>query len=74
MTIVTLVVDRQRRGIGVGLRLVEEAEKIAKKLGCSVIDLMSGKHRIKSGTHDFYKKLGYRSDSDTVYFRKKLKS
>lgn len=71
MRIVSLVVDQRHRGKGVGKKLLEEAEKIAKQKGCEAIELTSGAHRMKSGAHAFYKELGY-SDGETVYFRKKI--
>lgn len=72
MRIVSLVVDEKMRGKGFGKMLVEEAEKIAHYLECSVIELTSAAHRLKSGAHDFYKGQGYFADGEKIYFRKKL--
>lgn len=71
MRIVCLVVDQAHRGKGIGKRLLLEAEKVAKRNGCAVIELTSASHRIQSGAHAFYTGLGYKSDGEKVYFRKK---
>ena len=71
MRIVSLVVDHAHRGKGVGKRLLKEAEKMAIAKGCEVIELTSASHRIQSGAHAFYTGLGYKSDGEKVYFRKK---
>lgn len=72
MAIVTLVVDRAHRSRGVGKSLLKEAERIAEERGCAVIELTSGKYRIPTGAHDFYRAHGYSSESESIYFRKEL--
>ena len=74
MRIVSLVVDEIVRGMGIGKRLLREAEAIASTEGCSVIELTSGTHRIESGAHAFYQAQGYLAEGQKVYFRKELSS
>jgi GNAT superfamily N-acetyltransferase len=72
LRIVSLVIDQLYRGAGIGKALLQEAEKIAVMEGCTSIELTTGKHRIKTGTHAFYQAHGYASELDSVYFRKKI--
>lgn len=57
-----LIVDESNRGNGVGKKLIEEIDRIAKKKGCLELDLSSNKKRKKA--HKFYRKLGFK---DTAY-------
>ena len=52
-----LVVAESARGLGIGKRLVGEAEAWAKRRGAGKIALTSALHRVEA--HDFYKRLGY---------------
>jgi len=73
MRIVALVVDEQNRRRGIGRLLMEHAESFAKENGCDAIELTSGTHRSKTGTHNFYKSLGYKELNDIKkYIAKKL--
>ena len=75
MRITTLVVDANHRRQGVGKLLMEYAEAFASKHGCCFIELTSGTHRAKIGSHDFYKSLGYQDLCDVKkYLAKKLSS
>lgn len=72
MRIVSLVVDQRHRNQGIGKKLLQEAEKIATKNRCAVIELTSAAHRIPSGAHAFYLGQGYKADGEKVYFRKEI--
>lgn len=72
MRIVSLVVDQKCRKKGIGKKLLQEAERIAKETGCSCIELTSAAHRRVSGAHTFYLHQGYIANGEKVYFRKEL--
>lgn len=72
MRIVSLAVDPLFQRKGIGKALLQEAEKRAKKLGCSAIELTSAAHREKTGAHLFYKAQGFSSNTDKSYFRKNI--
>ena len=59
--ITSMVVRSDRRGEGVGRRLVAELETIARREGCGRIDLTS-RHRRKEA-HAFYRSLGFEETS-----------
>jgi GNAT superfamily N-acetyltransferase len=59
--ITIMVVRSDRRGAGVGRRLEEELEAIARREGCGRIDLTS-RHRRKEA-HAFYRALGFEETS-----------
>jgi len=68
-----LIIDENYRGQKIGKKLVEYLEEIAKKYSPVLVDLTSGYHRAKDGTHAFYENLGYKSgESAGAYFRKEL--
>ena len=69
-----LIVDQKARGIGVGKRLMEFVEDIARASGPSIIDLISGVRRSKDGSHKFYKRMGYGNEGfmAKLYFRKEI--
>lgn len=69
-----IAVDAQYQGLGIGKKLIEYVEKIAKNYPHVIIDLTSGTRREKDGTHEFYKKLGYRNEGHMakLYLRKEL--
>jgi ribosomal protein S18 acetylase RimI-like enzyme len=59
--ITAMVVRADRRGAGVGRRLEEELEAIARREGCGRIDLTSRHHREEA--HAFYRSLGFEETS-----------
>lgn len=73
LRIIALIVDELERRSGIGKNLIDLAEKFAFDQGCSHIELTSGAHRGKLGSHDFYRSLGYAELNETKkYFAKKL--
>ena len=62
------------RGKGIGRKLMEFVERIAFEHSPAIIDLTSGIRRAKEGTHEFYKKLGYKNEGHMakLYLRKEL--
>jgi len=70
-----LIVGEGFKGRGLGRLLLKKAEEVAQARGCHIIDLTSGKRRKSSGTHEFYKKLGYNNEGYWAkdYLRKKLR-
>jgi GNAT superfamily N-acetyltransferase len=52
-----LVVDEDRRGEGIGSRLLERALELAREDGCSRVELDSAFHR--EDAHSFYEKHGF---------------
>lgn len=54
----TLIVNEEHRNLGVGKRLIEKLEIIAKEKGCKRIELDSGFHR--ETAHKVYEHLGFR--------------
>jgi GNAT superfamily N-acetyltransferase len=59
--IMTLVVDEQARGKGVGKILVDRAAAIAVEMGCGILELTSGMHRKEA--HAFYHAIGFETAS-----------
>ena len=59
--ITAMVVRSDRRGAGVGRRLVAELEEIARREGCGRIDLTSRHQR--EDAHAFYRALGFAETS-----------
>ncbi len=55
--IMALVVNKKYRQIGVGCRLMLSLETIARKKGCTKMEITSASHR--DDAHKFYSKLGY---------------
>ena len=73
LRIIAIVVDQHYRKLGVGKKLMQIAEDYAGQMKCSHIELSSGIHRAKLGSHDFYKSLDYVELNDIKkYFGKKL--
>lgn len=69
MVIENVAVLKDFRRMGVAEQLMNEQEKIARALQCSLILLVSSEHR--TGAHKLYESLGY--DLDKVRgFRKRL--
>ena len=69
-----LIVDGKYRHQGIGKKLMEFMEDIAQHYKPCIIDLTSGQHRQKDGTHDFYQRLGYQNQGlmAKVYLRKEI--
>lgn len=67
-----LVVDERARGSGAGRRLMTEAERIARRLGCTIVTLSSNERR--SGAHAFYERIGYQRSSRSYFFTKPIQA
>ena len=61
MVIENVVVKRNWRGRGIGVKLMEEIEEIGRKRNCYYTMFVSGGHRKES--HKFYEAVGYDLDS-----------
>ena len=73
LRVIAMIVDGQERRSGIGKNLMDLAEKFALDQGCSHIELTSGMHKEKLGSHEFYRSLGYTELNNTKkYFAKKL--
>ena len=59
--------NKANQHIGIGKRLMEEAEKIIKKKRYKIIRVISG-----IGVREYYKKLGYNLDKQKIYMKKFL--
>ena len=57
MHIISLVVHEAHRGSGIGRNLLKEAEMLARKQKCWVIELTSSTRREQEATHRFYESL-----------------
>ena len=66
--VTALVVDEAERGQGIGSRLVAEAERVLREMGCSAVEITSNIRRAEA--HAFYRGLGYEQPSS--YFRYSL--
>jgi GNAT superfamily N-acetyltransferase len=66
-----LVVGERYRGRGVGRSLMQHAESWARQQGCPSVYLRS--NIIRSGAHEFYRRLGYSLIKSQYAFRKALK-
>lgn len=55
--VTALVVARNRRRMGIGKALISSLETVARKAGCTKIEITSGTQR--DGAHAFYERLGY---------------
>ncbi|MFU1792608.1 GNAT family N-acetyltransferase [Paenibacillus azoreducens] len=69
MVIENVIVSDRIRRQGIGKKLMDEIEKIARENGCGYIILVSGEQRKEA--HVFYEQLGYR-DEKVEGFRKHL--
>jgi ribosomal protein S18 acetylase RimI-like enzyme len=69
-----IIVDKNYRNMKIGEKLIGFLEEIAYKERSCVIDLTLGVRHEESGTHAFYKKLGYDNSGRMakLYFRKEL--
>ena len=73
-SIIGLVVSTSHRGTGIGKKLMKFVEDIAKQHSPAIIDLTSGLRRSQDGTHEFYKRIGYKNEGTMakLYLRKEL--
>jgi GNAT superfamily N-acetyltransferase len=71
----TLVIDKNSRRQGIGIKLMAFAEQYAKDNGAETIELTSANYRRLDGTHAFYKSLGYidHIEEDCSFFLKFIK-
>ena len=53
----SIVVGKESQGSGVGTKLIRQAIKLAKKAGCSQVNLTSNTQRTRA--HRFYESLGF---------------
>lgn len=69
-----IVVDEGYRQEGIGKKLMNFIENVAKQYTPSVIEATSGLRREKDGSHEFYKSLGYRNEGymAKLYLRKEM--
>jgi GNAT superfamily N-acetyltransferase len=69
-----LLVTNQYRGKGIGKKLMEAVEEIAIHHRPSIVELTSGLRRAKDGSHEFYKRLGYKNEGPMakLYLRKEF--
>lgn len=65
-----LVVDEAHRGLGIGHRLLERAERWARRHGCHTVVVRSNIIRLEA--HRFYEKCGYREVKTQRVFHKVL--
>ncbi|KAF0814696.1 Aminoalkylphosphonate N-acetyltransferase [Andreprevotia sp. IGB-42] len=68
--IVALVVDEHARGQGIGVALMDEAERWARAHGATSLQLNSGTHRPEA--HAFYERRGFANNG--LRFYKKIGS
>ncbi len=59
-----LMIDKNKRGLGIGKMLVEQAEEFGRKLGGHRVWLITG--RSWKEPRAFYEKLGYKKTGDLV--------
>lgn len=69
-----IAVDKTTRGQNIGKQLMQFVENHAQKFSPAIIDLTSGLRRANEGTHEFYKKLGYKNEGfmAKLYLRKEI--
>ena len=65
-----LVVDRARRGQGIGRLLLAEVESWGRKEGCSIVRLWSSAAR--TAAHRFYQRAGYENIKTQYSFAKSV--
>lgn len=70
--VVALVVDEARRSLGIGTRLLDEAERWAVDVGADAVTLSSRVAR--SRAHAFYERAGYTISKTSLFFSKTLRS
>jgi len=59
--IVTLVVDKAVRGLGIGALLVAQAERRTREAGCGMLEVTSNARLVNA--HQFYERLGFECTS-----------
>ena len=62
---------KKYQGQGIGKSLMDEIEKIYKKKGIKIFELVA--HTAKGGALDFYKKIDYKVDNSMVFLQKRMK-
>lgn len=69
-----IAVDKNYRGQNAGKQLMQFVENHAQKSSPAIIDLTSGMRRANEGSHEFYKKLGYKNEGfmAKLYLRKEI--
>jgi ribosomal protein S18 acetylase RimI-like enzyme len=69
-----IIVDKNHRGQNIGKQLMQFVENHAQNFSGAIIDLTSGLRRANEGTHEFYKKLGYKNEGfmAKLYLRKEI--
>jgi len=70
INILALAVDSEKRGLGIGRRLLSAAEDWAAENNCVGVRLSSGYDR--TGAHQFYQACGYNNRKDQKNFVKLL--
>lgn len=74
MRITALVVAPDRRGQGVGRALLQTAEEIARRWGCDLIEVSSGRRAERDAAHAFYGAMGFEdSAARSVRYWKRLR-
>ena len=69
--ILGLVVSSSARRSGIGQRLIEEAERWAKRIGAEVVSVRSNTKRIEA--HTFYPALGYKKIKTQAVYEKAVR-
>jgi len=69
--ILGLVVSSSARRSGIGQRLIEEAERWAKRIGAEVVSVRSNTKRIEA--HTFYPALGYKKIKTQALYEKAVR-
>jgi len=69
-----ICVASQHKHKGVGKKLMEFVEEVARKNAPAIVDLTSGIRRAKDGAHQFYNGLGYKNEGlmAKAYLRKEF--
>jgi GNAT superfamily N-acetyltransferase len=57
--ITALVVAPERRGEGIGRALLAAAEGVARRWGCNLIEVSSGRRPERDAAHGFYRSVGF---------------
>jgi GNAT superfamily N-acetyltransferase len=57
--ITALVVAPDRRGTGIGRELLAAAEQVARRWGCDLIEVSSGRRQERESAHRFYRAAGF---------------
>jgi GNAT superfamily N-acetyltransferase len=65
-----MIVDEERRGMGIGRLLMDQLEPWARNAGCVAITVRS--NVIREGAHLFYQRLGFAAFKTQRVFRKQL--